>query len=352
MRRVDHSGIIEISGADKQETRSALVARIWKAIARSRRTSHLKLLGVLGDLREQEATKMSTNTKREMVPAKSANEAHRGDEGMVSGHKAEAASGHLMDTLCEANAALSVCREDGRKYSRSGITLAQVLRGVALRVYGTDAPVIGVYKLTNTVNGKAYVGKSVDIYARWATHKSASVHLGPEEGCRLLNNAVRKHGWKAFRKELLWVGTKHELSGAEVRLIAQHRTLKPLGYNITRGGEESPFINAEVQERANASKIDLWNARFEERLVGLSVQEAARQRRRRDGRLRAKHRLKAKRRGEEVAPISKEEASAARLAAANGEYATLLRKATYARKREAKRTGNLRANCQSKEESA
>jgi len=268
----------------------------------------------------------------------------------TGGDEAEAPRTHLVDTLCTANAALLVCKEDGRGCSRSAITLAQILRSVALRAYGTDVPVIGVYKLTNTVNGKGYVGKSVDVYARWTTHKSASVHLGPKEGCRLLNNAVRKHGWKAFRKELLWVGAKHELSGAEVRLIAQHRTLKPLGYNITKGGEESPFIDAEVQERANVSKVDLWNARFEERMVGLSEEEAARQRRKRDGRLRAKHRHKARKRGKEVVPISKEEANATRLAAANGEYATLLKKATWARKREAKRTGNLRANCQGKEE--
>lgn len=250
-----------------------------------------------------------------------------------------------MNSLCEANAALSVCREDGNKYSRSGITVAKILRGVSLRAYGKDTAVIGVYKLTNTVNGKAYVGKSVDIYNRWAVHKSASVHLGPEKGCRLLNNAVRKHGWEMFRKELLWVGPKDELSAAEVRLIAQHRTLKPFGYNITKGGEESPFIDAEVRERANVSKVDLWNARFEERMVGLSAEEAARQRRKRHGRLRAKHRHKARKRGEHVVPITKEEANATRLAAANGEYATLLRKATYARKREEKRTGNLRANC-------
>ena len=310
----------------------------------------LELLGVLGDLDGQRKTNVSKGAKRKGVAANGSSEAHRGDEGMIGCHEAEATRCDLMDALCTANAALLVCKEDGRGCSRSAITLAQILRSVALRAYGTDVPVIGVYKLTNTVNGKGYVGKSVDVYARWTTHKSASVHLGPEEGCRLLNNAVRKHGWKAFRKELLWVGTKHELSGAEVRLIAQHRTLKPLGYNITKGGEESPFINAEVRERANVSKVDLWNARFEEGMVGLSEEEAARQRRKRDGRLRAKHRHKARKRGEEVVPISKEEANATRLAAANGEYATLLKKATWARKREAKRTGNLRANCQGKEE--
>ena len=304
------------------------------------------LLGVLGD---RAVSKQGQSKQKSDCEGLSA--ANSPNEGMVRGDKAEAARGNLMDALCKSNAALSVCREDGRRYSRCGVTLAQILRGVSLQAYGTDMPVIGVYKLTNTVNGKAYVGKSVDIYSRWAVHKSASVHLGPEEGCRLLNNAVRKHGWKAFRKELLWVGLKDELSAAEVRLIAQHRTLKPFGYNITKGGEASPFIDAEVRERANVSKVDLWNARFEERMVGLSVEEAARQRRKRDGRLRAKHRHKARKRGEVVVPITKEEANATRLAAANGEYATLLRKATYARKREAKRTGNLRANCQDKEES-
>ena len=61
-----------------------------------------------------------------------------------------------------------------------------------------------IYKLTNMVNGKAYVGQAVDIAMRWHGHKSAAAS-NKREGCRALQCAIRKYGWKAFRKEILAV---------------------------------------------------------------------------------------------------------------------------------------------------
>jgi len=31
---------------------------------------------------------------------------------------------------------------------------------------------IGIYKITNIINGSVYIGQSKDIYARWQKHKS------------------------------------------------------------------------------------------------------------------------------------------------------------------------------------
>ena len=234
-------------------------------------------------------------------------------------------------------------KRQGHKYSRAVITLREIFRRVALNVYGEDKEVIGVYKLTNTLNGKAYVGKSVDMYQRWMAHKSAIKTKPTNKGCRLLVNAARKHGWEAFRKEILWVGEADELNAIESMMIAEHDTITPRGYNITAGGEVTPFVEPSVRVRANTNKVALWDARFRDKLSGMTREEAERQLRKRDARLRAKHRYKARKRGEYVEPISKEAANKRRLEAANGEYASVLRKNTYARKREAKRTGNLRA---------
>jgi len=308
-------------------------------------------------------------------PSECEEEAHRGDEGVVCAStgkgtgegkristvravgsaltgrdEAEAAGGNLVDALCKANNALLEFKDMGHKYSKAGVTLRQILRRVALDVYGKDKEVIGVYKLTNTVNGKAYVGKSVDVYQRWMGHKSAIKTKPANEGCRLLVNAARKHGgWEAFRKEILWVGEADALNAVELGMIAKHDTIAPGGYNITAGGEATPFIEPGVRVRANASKVALWDARFKDKVSEMTGEEAARQLRKRDARLRAKHRYKAKKRGEYVEPISKEAANKRRLEAANGEYASVLRKNTYARKREVKRTGNLRANCANKQ---
>ena len=287
------------------------------------------------------------------------------DEGMVSGDEAEAARAHLSDTegelnacssdnadpsnarlvdaLCKANKELSEVKNDGHSYSRTGLTLAQVVRGIALQAYGRDKPVSGIYMLTNTVNGKKYVGQSKDILARWYAH-GCSAKGKAKNNCRALNGAIAKYGWACFRKEILCIVGLHALHREEARLIAVHGTRSPLGYNLTDGGEMTPFCCAEVQARASSAKVELWDQRFEEQMASLPREEAERQRRKRDARLRAKHRFKAKQRGEHVEPISKEAANATRLAASNGEYGKALRKATYERKREERRTGNLRAN--------
>ena len=33
--------------------------------------------------------------------------------------------------------------------------------------------ICGIYKITNLVNGKVYIGQSQDIYSRWKEHKYA-----------------------------------------------------------------------------------------------------------------------------------------------------------------------------------
>lgn len=61
-----------------------------------------------------------------------------------------------------------------------------------------------VYKLTCTVNGKGYIGLSTASFKRrMQGHKSKAHSKLRVTGCRALNNAIRKHGWDAFTKEIL-----------------------------------------------------------------------------------------------------------------------------------------------------
>lgn len=55
----------------------------------------------------------------------------------------------------------------------------------------------GVYKFTCINNGKIYIGKSVNLYSRMADHKNRKV------GRCYFENALIKHGWDAFKVEVL-----------------------------------------------------------------------------------------------------------------------------------------------------
>ena len=61
--------------------------------------------------------------------------------------------------------------------------------------------IIGIYKITNLVNKKIYIGSSIDIKARWANHKSQlkkGTHKSPH-----LQSAWNKYGEENFEFEII-----------------------------------------------------------------------------------------------------------------------------------------------------
>jgi len=93
-----------------------------------------------------------------------------------------------------------------------------------------------VYLITNTSNGKQYVGKtSQPIGARWRRHCNDAA---ARRGKTALGYAIRRHGPSVFLvEELEHRPTDEEALAAEIRWILEMGTFRPGGYNLTRGGE-------------------------------------------------------------------------------------------------------------------
>lgn len=112
------------------------------------------------------------------------------------------------------------------------------------------------YKITCLVNGKAYVGITVQGYMkRCSQHfkRPFGKHRGGEYDTHL-SRAVRAHGAAQFRIEHIASTTSFEdLLALEIILIAQHQTLWPLGYNRTAGGEGCLGISRPVSEDQKAA---------------------------------------------------------------------------------------------------
>ena len=90
-----------------------------------------------------------------------------------------------------------------------------------------------IYKITNTVNGKAYIGQS----RHDAKKTRIRDHLAGR-GSRVIKSAIEKYGEDAFTYEFLHDGIIAEfLDMFEIEAIAEHNTLVPNGYNLTTGGE-------------------------------------------------------------------------------------------------------------------
>ena len=95
-----------------------------------------------------------------------------------------------------------------------------------------------VYSVTNTINGKVYIGKTVmsDLRAYWNRSHRPLVRSG--KGF-LLHRAVRKYGENNFSlKEVAQAQNEQELSDLERTYINQYRSNhREFGYNLTTGGE-------------------------------------------------------------------------------------------------------------------
>lgn len=93
-----------------------------------------------------------------------------------------------------------------------------------------------VYKITNKVNNKVYIGiTSKGISARWKEHLYSAEH-----GCPFkLHNAIRKYGRENFSVELLdFCNSWEELEEKEKFYISEYKSLQDeFGYNMTEGGD-------------------------------------------------------------------------------------------------------------------
>lgn len=95
---------------------------------------------------------------------------------------------------------------------------------------------IGIYKITNLVNGKIYIGQSVNIKERWIKEKNSAFNSASHVYNNPLSRAFRKYGLENFSFEVIEECTATELDNRERYYIYLYKSLTPIGYNLTDGG--------------------------------------------------------------------------------------------------------------------
>lgn len=98
---------------------------------------------------------------------------------------------------------------------------------------------IGIYKITNLINGKAYIGQSVDIHKRFNAHRSVAFNPNDKNYNYPLYRAIRKYGIENFSFEVLDECDMSELNNKEVYYISQYNTHGKFGYNQDDGGNHA-----------------------------------------------------------------------------------------------------------------
>jgi group I intron endonuclease len=109
-------------------------------------------------------------------------------------------------------------------------------------------PIIGIYKITNLINQKGYVGKASNVYNRWKYHRYIAQKVkegnAPKRGVGVIHYAIAKYGIDNFKFEILYSFTMPNISDSmlssfEIFFIADQNTFidDGHGYNLTKGGE-------------------------------------------------------------------------------------------------------------------
>ena len=93
----------------------------------------------------------------------------------------------------------------------------------------------GIYKITNKINNKSYIGQAIDIQTRWNKEKSRAFLPASNEYNKTLSKAFRKYGLDNFTFEILEECDINLLDEREIHYIALYDTYFN-GYNDTTGG--------------------------------------------------------------------------------------------------------------------
>ena len=111
----------------------------------------------------------------------------------------------------------------------------------------------GIYKITNKINNKIYIGQSVNIEQRFYTHCSDAL---TKTDNNYFHNAIRKYGKENFYIEIIEECSVEELNDKEVYWINKYNsTDSSIGYNSTLGGEGNrKFSLKEMQEMWDEGK--------------------------------------------------------------------------------------------------
>lgn len=120
-----------------------------------------------------------------------------------------------------------------------------------------------IYKITNIVTGKCYIGETIqqDYEARWRKHRNC---LKYKEGCPLLKASMKKHGLDNFTFEIILICFDDDLLKYEREYIKKYNSQVPNGYNILPGGQLGDGMLGYKHTPETIEKIKESGKRFRE----------------------------------------------------------------------------------------
>lgn len=103
-----------------------------------------------------------------------------------------------------------------------------------------------IYKITNKLNGKIYIGK----------HQTKNPNDGYYGSGKAIKDAIKKYGKQNFVKEVLWsFDTEDEMNAKERELITEEFVRREDTYNLGVGGEGGAHFLGKKHSKTTKEKI-------------------------------------------------------------------------------------------------
>ncbi|VWB06761.1 hypothetical protein BLA6863_00133 [Burkholderia lata] len=115
----------------------------------------------------------------------------------------------------------------------------------------SDAAYGIVYKVTNLIDGKIYVGQTVQtLWRRRRAHENVVA-----QSTAYFHRALKKHGFENFLwEEVETCYSKEQLFAREIFWIEHFQCMAPAGYNSAEGGKGGAYLESHKQRIAEAMR--------------------------------------------------------------------------------------------------
>ena len=103
-----------------------------------------------------------------------------------------------------------------------------------------------IYLITNTINGKVYIGQT-----KMSVNRRFGMHCRSDE--IVIGKAIKKYGKENFKVEIIGTANSlEELDNLEISLIAQYKEFYIL-YNVSLGGNGHKVVSEETKKKISES---------------------------------------------------------------------------------------------------
>lgn len=119
-----------------------------------------------------------------------------------------------------------------------------------------------IYKATNLINGKIYIGQTTNFIHRVYQHRSDSNNIEKRKGNSYFHNAMNQYGVDNFKFEIIEDIENSLLNEREQYWIKFYNSYSPNGYNLTLGGNgfkgHSRFQSEEEKSKRKQLMIEKY----------------------------------------------------------------------------------------------